>query len=120
MYKIFKISIIFFVLCTFLLKVNIIYAIEDPLAVSNNRFGIHIFAENDLLDAVTLVNSSGGDWGYVTFVIREDERDKSRWQRVFNNLRLLHLIPIIRIASSQEEYGWKELDVDDIKIGYLF
>jgi hypothetical protein len=91
-----------------------VLAIEDPLSASNNIFGIHIFDENDLQDAAALVNSSNGDWGYVTMVIREDERDKNRWQEVFDNMRRLHLIPIIRIATRQENDGWAKPSFDDI------
>jgi hypothetical protein len=90
------------------------FAIEDPLASTNNIFGIHIFAENDLEDAAALVNSSNGDWGYVTMVIRDDERDTNRWQEVFNNMRRLHIIPIIRIATHQEDGGWAKPSFDDI------
>ena len=53
-------------------------AIVDPLKSANNKFGIHITDENDLDEARALINSSGGDWGYITLVIREDERDVKR------------------------------------------
>ena len=91
-----------------------IYAIENPLSSPNNRFGIHILDENDIPDAAKLVNSSGGDWGYVTIVIRKDERDTSRWQTVFDNMRRLHLIPIIRVATIQGSGGWKKPNLDEI------
>ena len=58
-----------------------------PQSVPNNEFGIHITDEKDLPDAANLVNSSGGDWGYVTFVITEAERDHDRWQQVFDQMR---------------------------------
>jgi hypothetical protein len=89
-------------------------AISDPLDVDNNVFGIHIADPAHLEDAASLVNSSGGDWGYVTFVIRENERDLKRWQDAFDEARKLHLIPIVRIATTQEEYGWKKFTLDDI------
>ena len=38
----------------------------NPLAVPNNRYGIHIVDTNDIPQLPALVNSSGGDWGYVT------------------------------------------------------
>lgn len=85
-----------------------VHAVVDPLAVPNNHFGIHIHDENDLVDAANLVNSGGGDWGYVTLVIREDERDTLRWQRAFDSMRKLHLIPIIRVATSIEGDNWKK------------
>jgi len=89
-------------------------AIENPTAVSNNKFGIHIMNENDLDNAARLVNSSGGDWGYVTFVIREDERDNNRWQKAFDKARRLHLIPIVRLATIQDGGNWTKPDPNDI------
>jgi len=82
-------------------------AVVDPLAVPNNRFGIHIFDESDIPLAAELVNSSGGQWGYVTLVVREDERDHARWQRAFDEMRRQRLIPIVRIATGMNEAGWR-------------
>ena len=86
----------------------------DPLSVPNNRFGIHISQEADLTEAAQTVNSSGGDWGYVTMVIRSDERDSRRWQTVFNQMRRLHLIPLIRMAAVQKDHGWEKLNEGEI------
>lgn len=84
-----------------------VFAENNLTSVPNNKFGIHITDERDLTDAATLVNSSGGDWGYVTFVITEANRDHNRWQKVFDQMRRLHLIPIVRIASVAEGDIWK-------------
>ncbi len=89
-------------------------AIENPKAVANNKFGIHIVDENDLEKASELVNSSGGDWGYITVVIREDERSFGRWQETFNKMRRMHLIPIIRIATKQTPDGWEKPKSEEI------
>lgn len=78
----------------------------DPLSVPNNRFGIHIVDPNDVADASTLVNSAAGDWGYVTLVIQEDDRDLGKWQRVMNQMRSLHLIPIVRLATHIDGDAW--------------
>lgn len=90
------------------LGVRTTFAFYNPSRVDNNRFGIHIYDENDLEDAARLVNSSGGDWGYVTFVITEEERNFSRWQEAFNRMRRLHLIPIVRIATKSQEGIWEK------------
>ena len=92
----------------FLFSSKKVFAIYDPLSVPNNLYGIHIFDENDLNDAARLVNSSGGDWGYVTFVITEGERDHDRWQRVFDKMRRLHLIPVVRIATKADGDTWQK------------
>lgn len=73
----------------------------------NNKFGIHIIDENDLKDAAALVNSEGGEWGYVTMVIREDERDVVRWQRAMDELRRLKLIPLVRLATKPLGGNWE-------------
>ena len=84
-----------------------VFAEKSPLSVPNNVFGIHITGEKDLPDAAALVNSSGGDWGYVTFVITEADRNHDRWQQVFDQMRRLHLIPIVRIATKASGDIWE-------------
>ena len=97
-----------------LLSFKSVSAVVDPISVPNNRFGIHIFSEKDLEDAAHLVNSSGGDWGYVTFVITEAERNHNRWQEVFNRMRRLHLIPIVRIATKPQGAIWEKPKYEEI------
>ena len=83
-----------------------VLAVFEPRDFANNKYGIHISDESDLLDAASLVNGTNGKWGYVTFVIREDERDHDRWQKFFDQLRQLKLIPIVRIATKIENSNW--------------
>jgi len=110
-----KFALTFFLLIPFFFfKIPKTSAVENPLVSPNNTSGIHIFDENDLQDAANLVNSSGGDWGYVTIVIRKDEQDTKRWQRVFDKMRRLHLIPLVRIATQQQEGGWEKPSFDEI------
>src|SRR3989344_1978784 len=93
---------------------NQVLAIIDPLFKPNNRFGIHILSDSDLKDAAELVNSTGGDWGYITLVIRSDERERERWQKVFDRMRELHLIPIVRIATKQGTNSWEKPNLGEI------
>lgn len=90
-------------------------AVVDPRESENNKFGIHITNASDIEAAARLVNSSGGDWGYVTLVIRDDERDVENWQELFDLLREKRLIPIVRLATRAEGEVWvkpKETDID--------
>lgn len=82
------------------------YAVYDPASVPNNKYGIHVADPNDIAPTSTLVNSSGGDWGYVTFVIPETDRNINKWQEVFNLMRRLHLIPMVRLATHVEGETW--------------
>ncbi|HUW21921.1 MAG TPA: hypothetical protein VMW41_04640 [Candidatus Bathyarchaeia archaeon] len=81
----------------------------------NNKFGIHLTtaSDDDLENAADLVNSSGGDWGYVTLVIEEKDRDRNKWQGIFDKLRFHHLIPIVRLATSFQKNYWREPSTQD-------
>ena len=78
----------------------------DPLSRPNNKLGIHILDVNDLYDAERLVNSTGGQWGYVTLVIQEDDRNFDKWQGIFDQMRRSHLIPIVRLATKIQGDSW--------------
>ncbi len=85
-----------------------VYAFDPSLP--NNKFGIHLAVphKEDIEKAAELVNSSGGKWGYVTLVIQENDRNPGEWQEIFNQLRRLHLIPIIRLATQPQGAVWKK------------
>ncbi len=100
-------SILFF-LFTIAHPLSTAYAVTDPLQVPNNKFGVHIISTSDeeLNMAASLVNSTNGDWGYVTLVIEDHDRDTKKWQKVFDKLRTLHLIPIVRLATHPVGNAW--------------
>ena len=81
-------------------------AIYDPLSIPNNKFGIHIADLNDIADVPALVNTNGGDWGYVTLVSTDSDRNKGKWQTLFDQMRRTHLIPIVRLATHIEKDAW--------------
>ena len=90
-------------------------AISDPLSVPNNRFGIHIADLNDIPDVAPLVNSSGGDWGYVTLVAPQTDQNTQSWQKLFDQMRRLHLIPIVRLATRLEGASWAKPKKEEIR-----
>lgn len=95
------------------------HAIVDPLTIANNKFGIHILFTTELSEAARLVNSSGGDWGYVTIPIQGGDRDLVKWQKFMDDAGKFHLIPIIRLATENYYFStsvWRkpsEVDVLD-------
>src|SRR5687768_5520737 len=93
------------------------FAVVDPRNVENNKFGIHILSSTpeELDSARELVNSNGGDWGYVTLLIEEKDRNTQKWQEIFNKLNEKHLIPLVRLTTSAEGSYWKRLDGEDAK-----
>jgi len=103
------IQILIFFLTLFLVPKKV-FAFE-----SNNKFGIHLAQPHleDLKKVSELVNSSGGDWGYVTLVIQENDRNRQKWQEIFDLLRKYHLIPIIRLATIPIGENWKRPNPSD-------
>ncbi len=88
-------------------------AYYNPLSVPNNKFGIHIIDPSEISQAKPLVNSSGGDWGYVVVVMRSNDRDKLKWQHFFDIARENHIIPIIRLATVQQQDTWAKPTAND-------
>jgi hypothetical protein len=84
------------------------WAIVDPLTTENNKFGIHVFDSPELEDAAKLVNSNGGSWGYVTVPIRSDDRNREKWNAFMHRCSDLKIIPIVRLATTMQPYGWSK------------
>lgn len=94
-----------------------VFAVEDPLSVPNNKFGIHILFDSELSDAATLVNSHGGDWGYVIIPIQANDRNLTKWQHFMDEAKRLHLIPIIRLATEGDYFNttvWRKPTAADV------
>ncbi|PIY72418.1 hypothetical protein COY87_01075 [Candidatus Roizmanbacteria bacterium CG_4_10_14_0_8_um_filter_33_9] len=81
----------------------------------NNKFGISLLqpSDDDIKKTAELVNSNGGDYGYVTLVIQENDRDRRKWQDLFEKLRENNLIPIIRLATQLEGENWRKPEEKD-------
>lgn len=91
-------------------------AVYNPTSVPNNKVGIHIISptESESSPSASLVNSSGGDWGYLTILIQDNDLDQNKWQSFFNDLRRKHLIPIVRLATTIDPKGyWKTPTADE-------
>lgn len=81
------------------------FSYKDSIWDKNNKFGLYVYAEsaNFFEIAQKLVNSSGGDWGYVLIPYNVKDRDYNKWERVFSQLRNKHLIPIIQLWDVDPE-----------------
>jgi hypothetical protein len=75
------------------------YESVSPKNPKNNKFGLYIYAENAkyIRLADELVNSNGGDWGYVLIPFNIRDRDDGKWGRVFSDLHKRHLIPVVQL-----------------------
>ncbi|KKP38721.1 MAG: hypothetical protein UR29_C0012G0004 [Candidatus Woesebacteria bacterium GW2011_GWC2_33_12] len=110
MVKLFLNLIIFILFTPFASSVNA----YDPSIVANNIYGMGIINHSDLEDVKNLVNVNGGDWGYVTVVITEKDRDIKIWQKFLDDCRKYHLIPIVRVATTFENGSWQIPEINEI------
>lgn len=99
------IYIIFITIISFIVPSSAL-ALYDPRVVPNNKAGVHILHPSELAEAAKLVNSHGGDWGYVTVPIQPKDRDKVTWQEFMHKAKELHLIPIVRITTIPQGGTW--------------
>ncbi len=83
------------------------HAIEDPLSVANNKIGIHILFPEEIKEVTKLINSNGGDYGYVVIPIQSGDKDLVKWQKFMDTARQSHIIPIIRLASEGDYFNTK-------------
>lgn len=104
---------IFFVTLSLCYSVTSIKAF-DPLAVPNNRFGVHILDTPEIHEAAKLVNSNGGEWGYVTIPMRSNDRNRGKWVKFFLSARTEKVIPIIRLATYPDKDVWVTPTVYDL------
>lgn len=105
------------ILCSSVLLFFYVFLWVTPLhAVENNKFGISLLqpTSEDIQDAAKLINGENGDWGYVTLVIQENDRDVRKWQDLFEQLRVAHLIPIVRLATSPQGEVWRRPEEKDV------
>lgn len=104
---------LFLLVTGYLSLVTSTYAVTDPLAVPNNKYGIHIISatRDEASEAASLVNNNG-DWGYVTVLAESNDRNEGKWQEFFNELRRRHLIPIVRLATKPTGEGVWERPYD--------
>lgn len=91
--------------------------IPSSYAQNNNKVGISLLqpTSEDIIGAAHLINGTTGDWGYVTIVIQENDRDIRKWQDLFEQLREKHLIPIVRLATSPQGEVWRRPEEKDVK-----
>jgi hypothetical protein len=99
----------------FILLLSILLLILPVKVQAVNQFGIHVLEPTDLPRAQELVNSQGGDWGWVTVVIRDDDRHRDKWQDFMNQCRERHLVPLVRLATHLEGDTWKKPELAEAK-----
>lgn len=73
--------------------------IQKNIGYQNNKVGIYIYAEvKEYLNlADEMVNSNGGEWGYVLIPFNVKDDNEERWGSLFDRLKEKKLIPIIQL-----------------------
>lgn len=83
-------------------------------AQATNIFGLFLSNTSDIDKAAPIINSTNGDWGYVTVIVRGDLLNHQMWQDFFDKCRILHITPIVRLATIMENNYWKKPEYSDI------
>lgn len=96
-----------------------LFILSNKDILADNVFGLHLTQPQDIFKAKDIINSSDGDWGWATIVIRTNQLNHQMWQDFFDNCRKFHIIPIIRLATVPENDNWKkpsESDIDKLAV----
>lgn len=104
-------------LASYFLSTPKAYATEYPLNKPNNKMGIHILFDSELSKAAQLVNSNGGDWGYVVIPIQVGDKNITKWQKFMYSAKQYHLIPILRLSTEGDPFNttvWRKPTYMDI------
>ncbi len=105
--KILKYTLLLGIWClVFGASIESVKAFYDPRTKPNNKAGVHILSPDEIVEAAKLVNSNGGDWGYVIIPIQPTDRDKDKWQTFMKTAKEKHLIPIIRVTTIPDGGTW--------------
>ncbi len=99
------------------------YDTTRPLFEKNNKFGLYVYAEDKgfLKLADELVNSNGGDWGYVLIPYNIKDQDYPKWRGVFAELRDKHLIPVIQLHDvDPEDYESQTLEAAEFLNSFVW
>lgn len=94
-------------LFTFLSLSQGVFAVVDPLAVPNNKIGLHLLFPGELHQAANIINRHGeAAWGYVTIPIQAGDRNRIKWQEFLDKCREEKIIPLVRVATVPEGSNW--------------
>lgn len=88
---------------------------QKVIGYPNNKVGVYIYAEVEEFTklAAFMVNSNGGEWGYVLVPYNVKDRDENRWGKLFHNLRDYKLIPIIQLHDGSTDYERAKEQIHD-------
>ena len=101
-----KILIVFiFLSVLFFLSPSKSHGFYDPLEKPNNKIGVHILFPTEIGEAARLINSGGGEWGYVTIPIQFSDRDLVKWQKFMDDARENKVIPIMRLSTEGDYFN---------------
>lgn len=82
----------------------------------NNKFGVYsVNIGGDMERAAELVNSNGGDWGWVLIPMSIHENSVDGWNSTFGKLAEKHLIPVIQLIEPDAQHKIpSESDIDAV------
>ena len=91
-------------------EVNTPTPANNRLGWPNNKFGMYSYKDPESIRLTAeLVNSNGGDWGWILFPINIKDHGVDSWNTIFSICKENHLIPILQIIM---DGGYTPTDAD--------
>lgn len=95
------------------LKTNIDSGTPTP-PIAPNKLGVHLLLTDGRFDwsigiwseHMEYAREAVGEEGYVVQLVRLDDLDADRWQHFMDLCANLHLIPMLRLATTHTANGW--------------
>ena len=93
-----------------------------PIEMSANKRGVHLLLEDGRShwpasrweEHLVAAQAAIGEWGYVTQLVQLDDLDLEKWQYFMDLCAELHLIPILRLATTHDkDNGWWDMPPAD-------
>ena len=109
-------ALILLLICTISLPAQTLAA-YNPLSHPNNKIGMHVLFPTEIENVAKLVNTSGGQWGYILIPIQSGDKDITKWQTFMDQASQLHLTPIIRLATQGDYFNtkvWRKPNETDV------
>ena len=86
-----------------------------PTPRAPNKLGVHLLLDDGRNrwpperwpEHLQYARDLVGEWGYIVELVRLDDLDSRQWQLFFDECARLHLIPLLRLATSfDKDHGW--------------
>ena len=96
------------------ITITVLFLAAASKAQAFPKLGIHLLDVNEMSQATDLIAGTEEQPGAVTVVLRSDDHNLTKWQNFFDLAKRNNVTPIIRLATSVRDGGWRRPVKKDI------